>query len=88
MWWWIGHVLGPDDPSGPFYLAWSGFVANLSLLGGALVIVRKHQCHVARCWRLGHHQAGAYHVCRRHHVHLDDDAPEPEDIREHLENLR
>lgn len=75
----LAHILGLDDASGPFYLWWSGAGADLGLIGGAFVIVRKHQCHVRRCPRIGRHpvEGTTWTVCRRHHV---DDAPTAADI--------
>lgn len=87
MWWWIGHVLGLDDASGVAYLAWSGFVGDISLIGAALVVLRKHQCHVKRCWRLGHHTAGRFAVCRRHHPSTPDTAPTAAEVRRHVKGL-
>lgn len=81
MMWWIGHILGLDDVSGPWYAWWSGVGANVGLLGGAFVVVRKHQCHVKRCWRIGRHPAGDFHVCRKHHPGIA--APTAQEVREH-----
>lgn len=91
MWWWIGHILGLDDPSGPWYLAWSGFVGDLSylsVLGAGIVVIRKHQCHVKRCWRAGRHSAGQFVVCRKHHPTLPDGAPTHAEVAEHVAGLR
>lgn len=68
---WLAHVLGLDSASGTAYLAWSGFggdLAEFAIAGAVLAIVRKHNCEVHRCWRLGRHVTSAGHaVCRRHH---------------------
>lgn len=82
---WIGHILGLDDASGPWYLLWSGIFGDVSLFGAALVLVRKHQCHVRWCWRIGRHPAGSFVVCRVHHPHLAAAAPAPTDVVEHVE---
>lgn len=66
---WLGHVFGLDNASGPWYLAWSGFVGDLSLLGAAVTLYRKHNCHQPRCWRIGRFPDGEWHVCGRHHPH-------------------
>jgi hypothetical protein len=71
---WLGHVLGLDDPTGPIYLAWSGFGADLgelALLAGLYQWARRHNCHVHGCWRIGRHRVGdtGIVVCRRHHPH-------------------
>lgn len=81
---WLAHVLGLDDASGRWYAWWSGAgsdLGELALTGGVLAVVRRHTCHVHRCWRVGRHPvAGTGHVvCRRHHP---DGAPTAADIRE------
>ncbi|RPE39731.1 hypothetical protein EDD90_2748 [Streptomyces sp. Ag109_O5-1] len=64
----LAHVLGLDDPSGRWYLWWSGFGADLGLFGAPLVMWRRHNCEVYGCWRIGRHTTTAGHrVCRRHH---------------------
>jgi len=72
----IGHLLGLDNASGPWYLFWSGFGSDLSEVAGLGVFVymfwRRHSCHEDRCWRIGRHvykdADGHEHVhCRRHH---------------------
>ncbi len=68
---WLAHFLGTDSASGTSYLAWSGFggdLAEIAIVGGLLTVVRRHNCEVHRCWRLGRHRTAAGHmVCRRHH---------------------
>lgn len=68
---WLLHFLGVDSGSGPAYLFWSGFGANFgefAIAGGLFTLIRKHNCEVHRCWRLGRHvTAAGQHVCRRHH---------------------
>lgn len=64
---WLLHAVGMDDPSGPIYLALSGWVADLGLLGGALVLYRKHNCHQVRCPRIGKHLYEGTPYCTRHH---------------------
>jgi hypothetical protein len=65
------HYLGIDDVSGPWYAFWSGFgsdLGELAIVGGMLTLVRRHNCEVHKCWRIGRHQTPAAHrVCRRHH---------------------
>ena len=71
-WWWlVQHWLGLDSGSGPAYLWWSGAGSDLGeiAIAGALAgILRKHNCEVHGCWRLGRHKVeGTGHmVCRRH----------------------
>lgn len=66
------HLLGIDDVSGHAYAFWSGFgsdLGELAIVGGLLAMIRKHNCHVHRCWRIARHPvAGTEHiVCRKHH---------------------
>jgi hypothetical protein len=71
MWHFLLHWLGMDNASGPAYLAWSGWASDLGELTIAAALVgmlRKHNCEVHRCWRLGRHPTAAgQHVCRLHH---------------------
>jgi hypothetical protein len=57
------------DPDG--YNIVSGPLADITLLGGAYAILRRHNCAVKGCWRIGRHPvAGTDHiVCRKHHPH-------------------
>ena len=69
---WLIHILGLNDPSGYWYLWWSGFGANFqefAMAGAVVLYYRKHNCHVKPCWRLGRHsiEGTAYVVCRKHH---------------------
>lgn len=74
---WLVHILGIDTQTGRWYTFWSGSgsdIGELAILGGLYGLVRKHNCHVHRCPRLGRHpvEGTRYVVCRRHHPH---DAP-------------
>jgi hypothetical protein len=55
------------DPDGYNFI--SGPLADITLIGGAYAIVRRHNCHVQHCLRIGRHQVAGttYVVCRRHH---------------------
>lgn len=74
------HILGIDDVSGRWYAFWSGFAGDIGLIGAAYALLRKHNCHVKHCVRVGRHQiAGTdWVVCRRHHP---DDAPTAADVQ-------
>lgn len=63
---WLQHLLGMDNPSGPLYLAWSGWVGDIPLFGGAWVLYRRHNCHEPRCPRIGRHSHGDATYCRHH----------------------
>jgi hypothetical protein len=79
-WHWLAHALGIDNGSGPIYLSWSGWVADLTLLSvpvALLAVFRRHNCAVHRCWRLWHHEItgddGVTHkVCHKHHPAIED----------------
>ncbi len=65
------------DPDGYNFV--SGPLADITLLGGAYAILRRHNCAVKGCWRIGRHPvAGTDHiVCRKHHPH---DSPTAEQV--------
>ena len=76
---WIAHILGLDDGSGRWYLFWSGFgsdISELAIFAALFGIIRRHNCHARRCWRVGRFpiEGTGHVVCRRHHP---DDHPEP-----------
>lgn len=77
---WVGHILGLDNLSGPWYGFWSGFGSDMSeviMFGWLYAFLRKHNCHVQGCWRIGRHAVDGYVVCARHHP---KGAPTAEDI--------
>jgi hypothetical protein len=78
---WLTHFLGLDSASGPAYLAWSGVasdISELAILGAMAAWLRKHNCEVSGCWRLGRHVTAAGHtVCRAHHP---DGAPTHQEV--------
>jgi len=80
MWWWhwwlpLQHWLaihtGADNEAGSYYGFLSGTgsdISELAIIAGLVTVVRRHNCEVKRCWRLGRHGTAAGHnVCRRHH---------------------
>jgi len=71
-WWWVEVHTGTVNESGPYYGFFSGFgsdIGEVAIIGGLVAIVRKHNCHVHNCWRIGRHpvEGTPYVVCRRHH---------------------
>jgi hypothetical protein len=65
--WFIGFYPTPIDTS-PFYQFWSGFyIVVLSLATSTWL--RKQNCHVRWCWRLGRFPVaeGRFYVCHHHH---------------------
>lgn len=76
----LAHVLGLDDVSGRWYAWWSGFAGDISILATPVVLLRKHNCHVRGCARVGRHpvEGTSYTVCRRHHP---DEHPTAADVR-------
>ncbi len=82
---WLAHILGLDDQAGPFYAFWSGFgsdVTEFLVFGSLIGLLRKHNCHVRWCFRIGRHPVDGtpYVVCSRHHP---QGAPTVADIAEH-----
>jgi hypothetical protein len=65
------------DPDGYNFI--SGPLADITLLGGVYAILRRHNCHVKGCWRIGRHRVTGtdYVVCRHHH-------PDPPVTAEHV----
>ena len=65
------------DPDGYNFI--SGPVADIALLGGVYAIIRRHNCHVKGCWRIGRHQVAGttYVVCRKHHP---DESPSADHV--------
>jgi hypothetical protein len=57
------------DPDGYNFI--SGPLADITLFGGAYAILRRHNCHVKGCLRVGRLQVPGtpYIVCHRHHPH-------------------
>jgi hypothetical protein len=83
---WLAHFFGFDagEGNGAHYLFWSGAgsdIAELAVVGGLVTIVRKHNCHQPRCWRVGRYPVPGtpWAVCRRHHPA----PPGRETIRKH-----
>lgn len=72
MWWHdLAHWLGIDSTTDRAYAWWSGIGSDLgevALIGWLWAFLRRHNCEVHRCWRLGRHATpGGHMVCRRHH---------------------
>jgi hypothetical protein len=67
--------LGTVDGGGRWYLWWSGMFANVTIFVALFVFLRKHNCHIHGCWRMGSHSAVdandvVHVVCRHHHPDL------------------
>jgi hypothetical protein len=67
----LEHFFGLDNLSGPWYGFWSGVgsdISEITLFGILWTILRKHNCEVKKCPRIGRHATAAGHkVCRKHH---------------------
>jgi hypothetical protein len=76
---WLYHAVRFTwhDPEGYNFI--SGPLADITLLGGGYAILRRHNCHAKRCFRIGRRPVAGttYVVCRRHHP---DDTPTAEQI--------
>jgi hypothetical protein len=75
-WLWVLEVSGSLNSASKAYNFWSGFGSDLGevALAGALAgMLRRHNCHQRRCWRIGRHKLAdpatglEYLLCRRHH---------------------
>jgi len=71
---WLQHFFGFDAGQGnaPHYLFFSGTGSDLSelaLVGAVFAIVRKHNCHIRHCWRVGRFPVDgtSFTTCSRHH---------------------
>lgn len=77
----LAHFFGLDSASGTAYLAWSGALSDLgelAIVGALAGLLRKHNCAVHHCWRLGRHvTAAGAHVCRHH---MPGGAPTHQDV--------
>jgi len=75
----LAHVLGIDNLSGPWYGFWSGIFGDASILAMPALLLRRHNCHVKGCPRIGRHPVDGttWTVCRRHHP---DDHPTAQDV--------
>jgi len=75
LWLQVLHILGLDNGSGMWYLFWSGFVGDVTLLAAILVAPyvqwKRNNCQVERCWRFGRHpfteDGVVRHLCWKHH---------------------
>lgn len=64
-WTWGGYRF---RSSAAGYNIFSGDVGDITLVGGAWLILKKHNCHAHRCWRLSWHPDEDGHpVCKVHH---------------------
>jgi hypothetical protein len=63
---------------GDGYQFWSGIGSGSPIFVLILIALKRHNCHVKGCWRLGHvDPALGFHACKRHHSlgHLHGIAP-------------
>jgi hypothetical protein len=68
----LGHLIGTDGRQ--WYNFWSGIgadIGQLALVGAAIGLYRKHNCHVKGCWRIAkqplEHDGATWMVCHKHH---------------------
>jgi hypothetical protein len=67
---WLAVHTGTVDEPGPYYGFWSGFgsdIGEVAIIGGMITMVRKHNCHESRCWRVGRHVVNGTPWCNHHH---------------------
>jgi hypothetical protein len=74
IWHFILQITGVDNPSGKWYAFWSGFASDIPLVGGLILLFRKHVCHQPGCYRIGRHaiEGTPYIVCKKHHPQIGD----------------
>lgn len=66
------HLMGLDNPSGAWYLFWSGFGGHVVVfLGVVSAFWKRWNCHESGCWRLGKHPYGNFMFCRKHHPEIE-----------------
>lgn len=69
---WLAVHTGTVNEAGPYYGFFSGFGSDLTeiaVVGALLGLLRKHNCSVHGCWRIGRHKVpGTDHVCCRRHT--------------------
>jgi hypothetical protein len=73
---WLGHILGLDNLTGPWYGFWSGAgsdIGEFAMFGALVGLLRKYNCETRSCWRLGRHplvdteKGTTHHLCAKHH---------------------
>lgn len=80
----LSWIIGLDDPTGNWYLWWSGFGSDLGLIAAAATVVWKHNCPVKGCNRIGKFpltDGSGYFVCSKHHPTGAPSATEIEERR-------
>lgn len=63
---WIIGVWPTPAGTSPWYQFWSGFFIVV-LSAATSTWLRKQNCHVRWCWRLGRFPVAEFYVCHRHH---------------------
>jgi hypothetical protein len=95
---WVAiHTGSTQTLVGPYYNFWSGFGSDLgevtlvaAIVVPSVALVRKHNCGVKGCWRLGHHEYemdGIKHtLCRVHHPYPSTtNAVTAQQVQEHYQ---
>ena len=73
---WLYIHTGLGNPSGAYYAFWSGIEGDLTqlfILGGVLLLYRRHNCQVKGCYRIGRHpvEGTPYKTCHKHTTKAD-----------------
>jgi len=66
VWQWFLTVSGTNNEAGRWYAWWSGAGADLGYLSVFLLLIRKHNCEVKGCWRMGRHGTPPVTTCADH----------------------
>ena len=76
---WAAVHTGTVNEAGPYYGFWSGFGSDLgeatlvsAVFAGVYTGIRRSNCHVKRCWRIGKFplEHTPFHLCRVHHPYV------------------
>ena len=77
LWLWLTELSGSRTSASMAYNFWSGFGGDVAILGSILaapiLLYRRNNCGIRRCWRLSRHDykdpvSGIVHkLCRKHH---------------------
>lgn len=62
----LAHVLGLDNASGRWYLFWSGFFGDTTIIASIVILYWKHNCHHKGCPWIGKHHLNGTPYCSKH----------------------
>lgn len=66
----LQHAVQWFSLHGDGYQFWSGIGSGSPIIAFIIAAYMHRNCHVRRCWRIGHLDPANHHpACRRHHSH-------------------